>query len=66
VIPQKNITPHKLRATYATQLYEATGDIYLVAENLGHKDIQTTKKHYANISNAHKEKSRNIISYDSD
>ena len=66
IAPQKNITPHKLRATYATQLYEATGDIYLVAENLGHKDVQTTKKHYANISNAHKEKSRNIVSYDSD
>lgn len=64
VIPHKNITPHKLRATYATQLYETTGDIYLVAENLGHKDIQTTKEHYANISNAHKEQSRNILSYD--
>ena len=66
VIPNKNITPHKLRATYATQLYEATGDIYLVAENLGHKDIQTTKEHYANISDAHKEQHRNILRYEDD
>lgn len=46
----KNITPHKLRATYGTSLYRATNDIYVVAEVLGHKDINTTKKHYAAIS----------------
>ena len=28
----KNITPHKLRSTYGTNLYRKTGDIYLVAE----------------------------------
>lgn len=66
VIPNKNITPHKLRATYATQMYEVTGDIYLVAENLGHRDVQTTKEHYANISNTHKEKNRNVIQYEKD
>jgi len=47
VAPLKNITPHKLRSTYGTALYRATGDIYVVAEVLGHKDINTTKKHYA-------------------
>ena len=26
-----------------------TGDIYLVADVLGHKDVNTTKKHYAAI-----------------
>lgn len=45
----KNITPHKLRSTYGTTLYKETGDIYLVAEVLGHKDVNTTKKHYAAI-----------------
>ena len=43
----KNITPHKLRSTYGTTLYQETGDIYLVADVLGHKDVNTTKKHYA-------------------
>ncbi|MDD6037513.1 MAG: tyrosine-type recombinase/integrase [bacterium] len=43
----KNITPHKLRSTYGTALYQETGDIYLVADVLGHKDVNTTRKHYA-------------------
>ncbi len=45
----KKITPHKLRSTYGTALYKETGDIYLVADVLGHKDVNTTKKHYAAI-----------------
>ena len=45
----KKITPHKLRSTYGTSLYHETGDIYLVADVLGHKDVNTTKKHYAAI-----------------
>ena len=48
--PLKNITPHKLRSTYGTNLYKETNDIYIVAEVLGHKDVNTTKKHYAAIS----------------
>lgn len=43
----KKITPHKLRSTYGTNLYQETGDIYLVADVLGHKDVNTTKTHYA-------------------
>ncbi len=50
VTPLKRITPHKLRSTYGTNLYQETHDIYIVAEVLGHKDINTTKKHYAAIS----------------
>ena len=45
----KHITPHKLRSTYGTALYRQTGDIYLVADVLGHNDVNTTKKHYAAI-----------------
>lgn len=48
--PLKKITPHKLRSTYGTTLYQETGDIYVVAEVLGHKDVNTTKKHYASMS----------------
>lgn len=43
----KKITPHKLRSTYGTNLYRETEDIYLVADVLGHKDVNTTRKHYA-------------------
>ena len=50
VSPLKKISPHKLRSTYGTQLYKATGDIYIVADILGHKDVNTTRKHDAAIS----------------
>ncbi len=50
VTPLKKISPHKLRSTYGTNLYRETQDIYVVAEVLGHKDINTTKKHYAAMS----------------
>lgn len=46
----KTITPHKLRSTYGTALYRETGDIYLVADVLGHADVNTTKKHYARLT----------------
>ncbi len=46
-VPLKHISPHKLRSTYGTMLYQQTGDIYLVADVLGHKDVNTTRKHYA-------------------
>lgn len=49
VTNMKKITPHKLRSTYGTNLYRETGDIYLVADVLGHKDVNTTRKHYAAI-----------------
>jgi len=50
VSPLKKITPHKLRSTYGTRLYNSTGDIYIVADVLGHRDVNTTKKHYAAIT----------------
>jgi len=48
--PLKKITPHKLRSTYGTNLYKQTKDIYIVADVLGHKDVNTTKKHYTAMS----------------
>ena len=50
VSPLKKITPHKLRSTFGTNLYKQTGDIYVVADCLGHKDVNTTKKHYAALT----------------
>jgi len=56
VTPLKHITPHKLRSTYGTALYKETGDIYIVADVLGHKDVNTTKKHYAAITEDNRKK----------
>lgn len=46
------ISPHKLRSTFATNLYNQTGDIYLVADVLGHSSVDTTRKHYADMTDA--------------
>ena len=51
---KKKISPHKLRSTFGTNLYRETGDIYLVADVLGHSDGNTTRKHYAAISEDHR------------
>lgn len=47
---KKRLSPHKLRSTFGTNLYHETGDIYLVADVLGHSDVNTTRKHYAAMS----------------
>lgn len=57
----KKITPHKLRSTYGTALYQETGDIYLVADVLGHKDVNTTKKHYAAIGDERRRKAASAV-----
>ena len=57
----KKITPHKLRSTYGTSLYRETGDIYLVAEVLGHKDVNTTKKHYAAMDEERRRRAANAV-----
>ena len=61
VSPLKHITPHKLRSTFGTTLYRETQDIYVVADVLGHKDINTTKKHYAAISDEIRRNAANVI-----
>ncbi len=57
----KHITSHSLRKTFGSRLYESSSDLYLVAETLGHSSVETTKKHYADITNKHKEENRNIL-----
>jgi site-specific recombinase XerD len=61
ITPLKKISPHKLRSTYGTNLYRETGDIYIVADVLGHKDVNTTKKHYAAISDDQRRKAAQIV-----
>ena len=53
-ISGKNITPHKTRATYGTQIYNKTHDIYFVQECMGHSSPTVTEKYIrgqkANVS----------------
>lgn len=56
----KHITPHKLRATCATNLYKKTGDIYMVADQLGHANIATSKI-YTKIDHETKLKAASIL-----
>ena len=57
----KNISPHKLRSTFGTQLYQETGDIYLVADVLGHADVNTTRKHYAKMDDQRRRNAANAV-----
>lgn len=61
VTTMKNITPHKLRSTYGTALYQESGDIYLVADVLGHKDVNTTRKHYAAQADERRRQAAKIV-----
>lgn len=49
----KHITPHKMRSTCGVNLYEKTGDVYLVREQLHHANIETTKI-YVSVSDMKK------------
>lgn len=56
----KKITPHKMRSSCATNLYAATGDIYVVQEVLGHKNISNTRK-YARMSEERRKQARDVL-----
>ena len=58
---KKRISPHKLRSTFGTNLYQETGDIYLVADVLGHSDVNTTRRHYAAMTDANKRKASRMV-----
>ena len=61
VTTTKKITPHKLRSTYGNALYQETGDIYLVADVLCHKDVNTTKKHYAALDDSRRRQAATAV-----
>ena len=61
VTQMKKISPHKLRSTYGTALYSETGDIYLVADVLGHKDVNTTRRHYAQMEDSRRRMAANAV-----
>jgi site-specific recombinase XerD len=62
-VPNKKITPHKLRSTYGTALYRETGDIRLVADVLGHENVNTTIDYYAAIEDEHKKMAANAVDF---
>lgn len=53
-VTSKKVTPHTLRRTFGTGYYNDTGDIYLTADALGHKNVQVTAEHYSSISDERK------------
>ncbi len=57
----KNISPHKLRSTYGTNLYRESGDIYLVADVLGHRNVNTTIKHYAKMNEERRKSAADFV-----
>lgn len=56
----KNVTPHVMRHSCATNLYEQTGDIYLCAGQLHHKNVTTTQR-YAELSNEKRKQATNVL-----
>ena len=60
-IEDKRITPHKLRATYATQIYEETRDIYLVKECMAHSNPAVTSLYVRGQKNASRQKGASIM-----
>ncbi len=58
----KHITPHKLRSTFGTKLYEETSDLYLVADVLGHSSVETSKV-YVDQTKKRKIANRNKVNW---
>ncbi len=48
-------TPHELRHTFCTTMFEAGVDAITAKEQMGHADIQTTLSIYTHLSQKHKE-----------
>ena len=52
----ETFTPHELRHTFCTSLFEAGVDALTAKEQMGHADIQTTLSIYTHLSSQHKDK----------
>lgn len=60
-LADKRVSAHKLRASFAMGLYDQTGDIGLVAEMLGHRSTETTKR-YARATEKRKQEAIGMMS----
>lgn len=56
-----HLTPHKLRATFGTQVYAATGDLYLTQQAMGHSNANTTAIYIRGQKRASKEKASGVM-----
>lgn len=61
IITGKNITPHKLRATYGTQLYNKTRDLFFVQTCMGHANPKTTEIYIRGQKNEFSLKAANLM-----
>ena len=59
-VTDKHVTPHVMRHSCATNLYEKTGDIYLCSRQLNHKNVSTTQR-YAELSKEKQKRAANIL-----
>lgn len=59
-VTDKKVTPHVMRHTCATNLYEKTGDIYLTSRQLRHKSVTVTQR-YAEISEEKQKVATNVL-----
>lgn len=59
-VVEKHVTPHVMRHSCATNLYEQTGDIYLCSRQLNHKSVSTTQR-YAEISGKKQKEAADIL-----
>ena len=60
-ITGKEITPHKLRATYGTMLYNKTHDIEFVRKQMNHSNIATTQRYIRGNGKDDRQKAANIM-----
>ena len=60
-ITGKNITPHKLRATFGTMLYNKTHDIEFVRKQMNHSNIATTQRYIRGTGKDDRQKAANIM-----
>lgn len=58
----KNISPHKLRATFGTQLLAETGNLYLTQQSMGHSNPKTTEIYIRGRKNDDLKTTSNIMS----
>lgn len=61
-IEGKHITPHKLRATFGTHLYNKTRDIKFVQDQMGHSNPKTTELYIRGNQDTDRKKASDIMS----
>lgn len=57
----QHITPHGLRHSFATRMFDKGYDIKEVQMHLGHKSMDTTMRYYIHFTNSKSEKDRNDL-----